>query len=296
MLSDFRGEIAALSAALLWAMASFIYARVGQRLPALLLNLLKSSIAIGLIVLTLRLRGDSLPALESSSLVWLSLSGAIGIGLGDTAFLAALTYLGARRVLLLEALAPPLSALLAAGLLREQLSAQAWLGILLTVTGVAWVVVERVPADSASKFRPLRGIVFGIIAAAAQAIGAVLSRAALAETSVSPLWSSLIRLSAGVIVILIWSAPLFQLRQSLQPLRSWQLVATLIAASFIGTYLAIWLQQTALKHTATGIAQALTSTSPLFILPIAMATGERISLRAMLGACLALMGIWLLFS
>ncbi|NEQ24266.1 MAG: hypothetical protein F6K28_35130 [Microcoleus sp. SIO2G3] len=43
---------------------------------------------------------------------------------------------------------------------------------------------------------------FGILAALAQTSGAVLSRAALAQTTVSPLWATLLRLSAGVLVLL----------------------------------------------------------------------------------------------
>jgi drug/metabolite transporter (DMT)-like permease len=66
--------------------------------------------------------------------------------------------------------------------------------------------------------------------------------------------------------------------------------------AFFSTYLAIWLQQVSLKFAATGIAQALSSTSPLFILPIAAAMGEKISPRAVLGVVIALAGVWLLLS
>ncbi|WP_256995571.1 EamA family transporter [Halomicronema hongdechloris] len=67
-----------------------------------------------------------------------------------------------------------------------------------------------------------------------------------------------------------------------------------MVAAFIGTYLALWLQQMALKYAATGIAQALLGTSPLFILPIVVLLGERVSLRAILGVLVALGGVWLL--
>ncbi|MFO7089320.1 EamA family transporter, partial [Arthrospira platensis PCC 7345] len=55
------------------------------------------------------------------------------------------------------------------------------------------------------------------------------------------------------------------------------------------------LQQTALKFTAAGIAQTLTSTSPLFVLPIAIAMGDRVSWRAILGALVAIFGVAMLF-
>lgn len=295
-MADFRGEIAALTAALLWAVASLIYARLGKRLPPIWLNLTKSSIAIGLIVLTLVLRQNAPAALSWTSLSVLALSGAIGIGLGDSVFFESLVCLGARRALLLEAIAPPLSAFLAVLFLQEQLPGLAWLGIFLTVAGVAWVVVERTPVQLQGQFQLKRGISLGLVAALAQASGAVLSRGALATTAISPLWSSLIRLAGGVLVLLIWLLAKQASWQALQPLRSRSFLLGLTLAAFAGTYLGIWLQQTALKYTATGIAQALTATSPLFVIPIAMATGEVVSFRAMLGALMALGGIWLLFS
>lgn len=292
---DFRGEIAALSAALLWAISSLLYVGLGKRMSPLWLNLSKSCIAIGLILLTLMLRQDASPQFDFGSFVLLLLSGAIGIGFGDSVFFESLTCLGARRALLLEAIAPPLSAFLAVLWLQEQLGLTAWLGIVLTVAGVAWVVVERTPDQIQGQIQLKRGVLLGLLAAFAQASGAVLSRAALVDTTVSPLWSSLIRLVAGVVALLIWLLGRQHSWQNLQPLRVRNFLLILVLASFAGTYLGIWLQQTALKYTATGIAQALVATSPLFIIPIAVATGERVSLRAIVGAIIALAGIWLLF-
>lgn len=297
-MADFQGEIAALSAALLWTGASFIYAGLGKQMSPMWLNLVKSSIAIGFILLTFVLLQEAWPQIDGVSFGLLFLSGAIGIGFGDSVFFEALVCLGARRALLLEATAPPLSAFLAVLFLQEQLNLSAWLGIFLTVAGVAWVIIERTPEQTQIPMRLGRGIVLGLLAAFAQASGAVLSRSALAETLISPLWSSLIRLIAAVLVLLIWLA---RYQRSpylgqLQPLRSGRFLLVVTAAAFAGTYLGIWLQQTALKYTETGIAQALIATSPLFIIPVAMFTGETVSLRAILGAIVALAGIWLLFA
>jgi drug/metabolite transporter (DMT)-like permease len=80
-----------------------------------------------------------------------------------------------------------------------------------------------------------------------------------------------------------------------QPLQSKKLLGIIAITALFSTYLGIWLQQTAIKYTATGIAQALISTSPLFVLPIALWMGEKVSFRAFLGVLVALGGIALLF-
>ncbi|MGB3669191.1 MAG: EamA family transporter, partial [Phormidesmis sp.] len=75
-----------------------------------------------------------------------------------------------------------------------------------------------------------------------------------------------------------------------------RLLGAIALTSFFATYLGIWLQQVALKYTATGIAQALLATSPLFVLPMAALLGERLSWRTVGGVVIALAGVCLLLS
>ncbi len=297
-----RGELAALAGAMIWAIASVVYSHLGQRLSPLVLNLVKSGLAILMLVLTLAVLQQPLAATSSTPVLLLLLSGAIGIGLGDTAFFGCINRLGARRALLMEALAPPLTALLALLTLHEYLQAIAWWGIALTVAGVTWVIAERtrpatlsLPMDAPpSQWRV--GVALGVLAALGQAVGAVLSRAALATTDISPLWSTVLRLVAGVFVLSLGVGRQPHLLRELKWLRSPKVLRTLVFVAFAGTYLGIWLQQTALKFTAAGIAQSLGATSPLFVLPLALRLGEPLSVRAWLGVLIALAGIWLLLA
>lgn len=296
-MTSFSGELAALGAAFLWALSAIIYAHLGQRIPPLILNFSKGVIAIAFIALTLIVQGNYVPAdMNTVSLGFLLLSGVLGIGLGDTFYFEALNLLGARRTLLLEALAPPLSALIALIALQEALGAGAWIGIFLTVLGVSWVISERVPSsDSQAPKNLLRGVSVALLSALGQASGAVLSRAALAETAISPLWSTLLRLIGGTLVLLLWIPLQQQSHIGFKSLQSKRLLGIIAITALFSTYLGIWLQQTALKYTATGIAQALLATSPLFVLPIALWMGEKVSPRAFLGVLVALAGISLLF-
>lgn len=295
LITDFTGEIAALTAALIWAIASSIYASLGKQVSPLVLNLAKGIIAIACIGLTLLLRPLDWPTVPGWATGLLLLSGAIGIGLGDTAFFTSLNCLGARRGLLLESLAPPMAALIAFATLREILPWQAWIGILLTVAGVGWVVVERTPQTEVAQMQPRRGILAGMLAALAQAVGAVMSRAALMEASVDPLWSTGVRLLGGLWILIILVGWQRQQSALIDVGRSPRVLATVALTAVMGTYIAIWLQQTALKFTEAGIAQALGATSPLFVIPIAIWMGDRVSGRAVAGMAIALAGIWLLF-
>lgn len=296
LFATYRGELAALSAALIWAIASVVYTGVGRTLSPLLLNLVKGLIALVLLILTLLLTGQFLPTVDPARLGLLLASGALGIGLGDTAYFTALNCLGPRRSLVLESLSPPLTAVLAWLFLGETLAVSAWLGIALTILGVTWVVLERTSTLPDFHPRPGRGILCGVFAAIAQAGGAVLSRAALVNTDISPLWSTFIRLAAGVLVLLVWLLLQPHQPQALKPLRSWRLLTIVGGTAFASTYLGIWLQQLSLKYASAGIAQALSATSPIFVIPIAaIALREKVSLPAIGGAILALGGVWLLF-
>lgn len=77
-----------------------VYGVVGQQIPLLQLNLIKGIIAIALLFATILISGDLAVNLSPLPVFFLLLSGVIGIGWGDTVYLAAINYLGARKMLL----------------------------------------------------------------------------------------------------------------------------------------------------------------------------------------------------
>ena len=289
------GEIAALGSALIWAVAARIYGQIGQRISPLLLNFSKGAIALGIgagVIVLGRLPWPHFPATATG---WLILSGIVGIGLGDSCYLAALKEIGPRRTLLLESLAPPVAALLAWASFGETIGIKAWLGIVLTVLGVTWVILERTTDVTVRSKHPYRGVIWGLLAALGQASGSVMSRFALTTSDLDPFWTMLIRVLAGMVTVLILlgRSPLPE-RQF--PPFQWRWALLLAGTAFASTFLAILGQQTALKYASAGIAQALLATSPLFILPIAAWSGEKLSFRAIAGVGVAMVGITLLLS
>jgi drug/metabolite transporter (DMT)-like permease len=293
------GEAAGLTAALLWAVAVLFYGRIVKHIPPVALNLAKGAVAIVCLVVTLGIGGQLLVPMAPWAVGVLLLSGLAGVGVADTSLFHALRRLGPRRALLFMTLSPPLSAVIALVFLNEQLDLRAWMGIAVTVSGVAWVISERdsAPAEAApSGASALRwGIVFGVLASLGQSVGAVLSRTALTQSDITAMQSALLRLVAGEVVLLAYvllaRRPLGQWAGTVRRKRLWQLI---LPAAVMGTFLAIWLQQVSFELVPTGIAQTLLATTPIFILPLAAATGERVSLRAVLGALLAVGGVVLL--
>ena len=134
-------------------------------------------------------------------------------------------------------------------------------------------------------------LVLEFYAAITLASGAVISRIVLTTSNISPLWAALLRLCGGVLVLLPWR----WLRQQSRRFRfrslNTKIILAICVAAFAGTYLGIWLQQVAVKFAVVGVALTLSNTSPLFVIPIAVCLGERISLRATLGVFIALSGI-----
>ena len=70
---------------------------------------------------------------------------------------------------------------------------------------------------------------------------------------------------------------------------------TTIGAVF-GPFLGVSLSLYAVQHTGAGIAASLMATTPIVILPMVMARGERVPLGGFLGALVAVAGVALLFA
>lgn len=296
IMSNFQGEFFALGAAFLWALSSILFKSLGKTIRPLELNLIKGIAGFILFAITSLVIGEVFTSIRPAAVIALAVSGAVGIGFGDTMFFEAINRLGARRSLLITILAPPMTVIFAWIFLRESLNLFAWVGILITILGVAWVITEKNKNEHEENKFTWLGVFFGFLAALTQAAGAVLSRWALTESSVSALQSALIRLLAGTAVLLLW----ILIRREkigvwLKPAPKKQLWGILAVVILFGTYVAIWMQQLAFKFTNVGIAQTLLATSPLFILPVSALQKEKLSLRSVLGVLVSIAGVALIF-
>ena len=183
------GEVAALATAVLWAVATVLYGRIGRSVSPVALNLMKNVIASAMLWGTLLPSEGILVGLDRHAVILLLLSGAIGIGVGDSVFFQALGWIGPRKALLLMTLSPPMTALLALVFLDEALALRAWFGVVITVCGVGWVIAERTAPVPTGQTFEFGGAVFALLAALCQAGGAVLSHAAFLHLSGRRRWA-----------------------------------------------------------------------------------------------------------
>ena len=299
------GELAALGGAAAWAFASILWAQLGERTGEVVLNLLKCSIATVMLSLTLlALDGTAWPlGVARSDLLWLVLSGLVGLTIGDSAYFLALTRIGARRALLMWAMAPGVSALLAWPVLGEAIDLRMVVGMALTLGGVVWVVLERQrgdddPAQAEPRRglgrRELAGLAFATVALAGQGSANVLVK--YAGSDAGALGLSVIRLSAGALGLGVWLGATGRLAAALPPLRKPKTLGTILLATLVGTFTGIWLASYGLLNADVGVASTLNATSPLFVLPLAFFwQGERVSPRAIVGAVVAVAGVAVFF-
>ena len=294
----YLGETAGLLTSLFYAINSVFITKAGRQVGAVVSNRTRVIFALVYLgALNLILFHQPLPfSAGSDRWLWLSLSGVIGLALGDYFLFQSYLSIGPRLGNLLLSLSPILAALEAWLFLDERLRPGQVLGILLALGGILWVVLERENGAEPFPEHFTRGVLFGIISAACQATGFVFSRQGL-YGSFSPLQGNAIRMLAAAGALLVMALIQKQVRGTLQSLREHpDALRLLMIAAFIGPVIGVSLSLLSLQHAPVGVASILTSLTPVFMLPISvMVFKERLKLQAVLGTLLAMTGVAILF-
>ena len=229
--------------------------------------------------------------------LWFGLSGAIGYALGDTFLFQAFIYIGAQRGMLMMSLAPLMSAGLAWIFFGEVLSGLQIVGVVVTLGGIVLVIIRQSSrAEAKRENKPLRGILYGLGAAAGQAGGFVLAKQGLTD-GFSPIAGNTIRILVAFVIL--WSLVLIRGKagRTIHAMRIKPRVLTmLIVASFIGPVVGVSLSLFALQFTEVGIASTLIALPPVFLLPISWwVFKEQFNWGTLAGTLVAIAGVALLF-
>ena len=290
------GEISALITALLWSVGSYAFTHAAENIGSVQLNMNRLILAAVLLFITIVIFNFSYD-LSSYQILNLSISGIIGLVIGDVFLFKAYSQIGARLTILLMSFSPVLSAFMAFFFLSERISFIGISGMVITVIGILIVVSERNKSPEAKyKMTPI-GFFNGFMAAAGQAGGLIFAKLAFEHGEINGFVATFVRIFTSVIVFV----PILVIMRRFQsPIKTYRHNHKALLSTFIGTvcgpFLGVTFSLIAIKHTKVGIAATLISTMPVIMLPISkFYFKDKLTLRSITGAIIAVIGIAILF-
>ncbi|MBK7319121.1 DMT family transporter [Candidatus Villigracilis affinis] len=295
---NFIGEVAGLATSFFFAMTALIFTKTGRMIGSQVTNRMRLLFAlIYLIILNLILFREPFPfSADSSRWIWLSLSGVIGLSLGDAFLFQSFVSVGPRLGSLLLSLAPIFGSIIAWAFFGETLTVVQILGIALALSGIGWVVMSHEEPADTPHGQTRRGVLFGVLAGLGQAVGLVLSKQAMAE-NFSPFQANAIRMLAAAIFVWIWAMVEGQAGATITTIRQQPKSLGLLAlGALVGPVLGVSASLLAVQHAEIGVASTLMALPPVIVLPISyFFFKEKVGWQAIAGTLLAIVGVAVLF-
>ena len=300
---QFLGELAALGTSLGFSIGSTLFTFAGRAIGTGALNRIRLALAL-LFTLFLHwiLVGTLYPVgTPPDVFFWMAASGLVGYVIGDACLFQGFVMVGPRLSMLMMALAPVLSTVMAWVFLHEGLGSIEIIGIVITMVGMMIVVgeaqdTEKSETPQQDRRTYIMGLLFAFGGAMGQAGGSLLSKIGLAG-GLPAISGNAIRLTAAVIVIWLWAMIRGQLVTSYQAVRhNRRAMVYVVVATLAGPVIGVWLALISVQLAPLGVVTTLQSLPPIFLIPIGFFVfKERITRRAVLGTLIALIGSVLLF-
>ena len=286
------GGACALAAALVWAFAMILFKHSGEKVPPLSLNLFKNTLAVPLLAGTLLFMDGGFGVLRAytvEDLLILTLSGFLGITLGDTLFFYSLNLVGVSLVSIVDCLYTPFILFFSWILLGERLVPLQYGGAVLILLAVA-LTTGHEPPEGRTRRQLLLGLFLGVLDMGVMTLGIVIAKPVIEKTPLVA--TTAVRLAAGSLILALvlpflpGGRALFRV---FRPSSSWK---SAIPASILGTYLALLLWMEGFKDTYASVAGILNQTSTVFAILLAtLLLRERITPRKALAVALAMAGV-----
>jgi len=206
--------------------------------------------------------------------------------------------------MLIYSLSAPTAAVLGWIFLDETYVSSQWAGMLVTLSGVCVVILERNQKTAEySKFKTRnissKGLICAFIAMFGQALGYILSKTGMQTDSgyLDAFSSTQIRAVAAFVCFLIFFTITGKWKNVKTALNDKKAVLFTAAGAAIGPFLGVSFSLLVLHYLSTGIASTFLSLVPVFIIPFSIFIHkEHVSFRAAVGAVIAVSGIYLLMS
>jgi drug/metabolite transporter (DMT)-like permease len=300
------GETAAVFTAVLWTGCAILFASAGRRIGALSVNAFRIVMAVVLLgIAHAVIFGSLVPHATGGQWLYMGLSGIIGLAIGDFGYFGCLVMIGPRRGVLLMATAPIFSAVMGYLVLGEVLSAWNIFGIALTLAGVFVVILDENVHESEVTVSPRHtayGVLAGLGGAIGQGVGLVVSKYGMIRAGgegappLDPLPATLVRMIVAAGFVWITIALAGKLRRVLAAARDTRAIGRTFAGAMSGPFLGVWLSMVAVTYTAAGVAATLMALMPVMVIPVLWVVyRQKTSLRGMVGAAVAVVGVAVLF-
>jgi len=292
------GEIAGLLTSIFYTLSATFITRAVQKVGPMIVNRVRVIFAsVYLLIINLALYGQPLPIHAGADRwTWLSLSGLLGLALGDAFLFQSFAFIGPRLGSLIFALSTVFSSIAAWIFFGETLNIFQIIGIALALAGIFWVVAERRTDSETPHSHVMAGAVYALLAALAQTAGYLLAKQGLSG-DFPPFQASIIRMTAAALALWVMAAFQKQIGGTFQSLRENPSALKILAvASLVGSVLGVTSSLFAVQHAEVGVASVLTSLSPVFLLPVShFVFKERIGWQSIAGTLLAMAGVSILF-
>jgi drug/metabolite transporter (DMT)-like permease len=292
------GAAAALASSALWALSSVLLASQSGRVKPLMMSAIRSLTASVFLVVLLFISDGWAQFAEASAITIISMmgSGIMGQAVGDTIYINALGILGVNRSFPITNSAYPfLTFLLAVLLLGEPVTWTLPIGGALIVAGIIWIVLEQHRAEESPAVRAdvLRGVILAVAAALAWATATIWLRGQ--QGNLDAIGAACLRIPAASLAVWFTIAVTRNRFGQTPVLKVTPLGVGIIAlAGLVGTGLGSVLFVYAVENLGAAKTAFLTTSAPLFALPMGfLFLSEQLTPRILLGTLVTIAGIWL---
>ena len=300
----YMGELVALGTVLCWTFSVQFFAAASKEVGAIPVNIIRLAVALALFGGLLWWRDRSPVPLHFPMHAWvyLGLSGVVGFFIGDIFLFKALVELGPRVAMLIQSLAAPTAAILGWVFLQEKYVLHQWLGMAIALLGVAAVILERGKAGatlSSAKVQKIsaKGVIFGCLAMCGQAIGMILSKIGMQSNGgyLDAFSATEIRAIAAFLCFVVFFTITHKWNNVHKALANSRAVLFTSLGAFCGPFVGVSLSLLALHYLTSGVASTFFALVPICIIPFSVYLHkEHVSLRAVVGAIIAVCGVCLL--
>lgn len=292
---QYLGEFFAFLTALGWAFSSILFEAASKKSDSVTVNVIR--LIFGIVMLgttTFITRGVFFPT-DSTIHNWtfLSISGIIGLFLGDIFLYESYVLIGARISMLFMTMTPLIVGLFGFIFLGEKLLPLQMLAMFITCTGVLLVVVKPKTSTSDSKKLSPKGIAFITTAVILEALGNIFTK--IGARNYDPSSSTQIRMICALGVFIFYLTFKKRWKRIFTSFLDKKLLL-LIAFGTITATAGITFLIAAFNLINTGVASTFSSISPIIVIPISIIVfKEKVTLREIVGAFISVIGIALFF-